>query len=147
MTLTLTEQAFRGVPSFVAESDGQTVYTVRGKALSLRESLVIHDADDQPVARLVAGWPLKGYKLLTDDGELAGAGALGGIGVHGPGRLALKGDPRGDYVLIDGRRIVASVQGKTWSLTHRYTLDVPDDAEALLAVGLAVSVHLLARDA
>lgn len=130
----------------VTAEPGQTLYTVRAKTLSLRDRLTLRDAAGEAVAVLAAGWA-GGYTLTI--GETPAARIRGGRSpavelLDGRGRFTVTGDVAGrEYRVADRRTVLLTVSKALCSLTDHYALDVPEPADLLLAVGLAVAWHRL----
>lgn len=145
MRLQLTEQWPSVTDTFVAaDESGQAVYTVKAKTLSLRDKLTVRDSGGQPVATvqagLLGGW---GVSVAGQDAAKISSGRLPRVELlDGRGRYSITGDVSGrEYKIADRRQVLATVSKSFFSLTDRYGLDVPDPADALLAVAVAVALH------
>lgn len=122
---------------------GRLCYSVKAKTFGLRDTLTILGGDGRPAARLSAGW-VGGWTLAAADGsELAKIRGGARPQVEAGGVVyKVTGDVAGfEYQITDRTRVLATVSKRFFSLTDRYGLDVPQEADALLAVGLVVALH------
>lgn len=130
--------------TFEARDEAGTVqFRVRARTFGLRDTLTLEGADGRPAARLVAGWT-GGWSLVDPEGtELAriGGGARPSITAGGQ-RYEVRGDVAGrEYQITDRQRVLATVSKRFFSLADQYGLEVPEAADTLLAVAIAVACH------
>ncbi|NUP99701.1 MAG: hypothetical protein HUU35_07595 [Armatimonadetes bacterium] len=149
MRLKLTEKWPAVTDTFVAaDESGQPLYTVTAKTFALRDTLHLRDAHGQIAASVQAGW-LGGYRVVSGERELAtiSGGSPPRVQVAEAGSFVVAGDIAGrEYKIADRSRVLATVSRKIFSLAEQYGLDVPDPADALLAVAVAVALHRRQHD-
>jgi uncharacterized protein YxjI len=125
------------------DEHGKLCYSVKAKVFGLRDALTILGPDGRPAAKLSAGW-VSGWTLAAADGAALasiGGGSRPTIEASGQ-KYRVVGDVAGrEYQVTDKRRVLATVSKKLVSLTDQYGLEVPDPADTLLAVGIAVALH------
>ena len=144
MRYQLTAQWPAVTDTFEARDEhGTLCYSVKAKVFGLRDALTILGSDGRAAAKVTAGW-VGGWKLEAADGsELAAIG--GGLRpkISAGGRdYKVMGDVAGwEYQVTDKQRVLATVSKKFFSLTDKYGLEVPDPADTLLAIGIAVALH------
>ena len=143
MKLALKQKVFSLKESFqVLDEEGNPVYEVAGKLLSLGHKLTVTDMDGQEVAyihqkvlSLVPKYFIEillkpHYTLETDSGK-----------------WEIRGDFMAhEYEMKRGRDVAAAVTKKWFTWGDTYLLDVDDDADVLTALGVMIAIDCIESD-
>ena len=156
MVLAVKQKVFSLREKFqVMDADGAPVYEVKGKLISWGHKLTVSDMNGTPVAhihqKVISLVPkyfieleggeeveLKGhitllrphYTLETPDGNWEVRGAFG----------------EHEYTMTRGDATVATVAKKWFSWGDTYTLEVDDDRDALVALGVLIAIDCVMQD-
>jgi uncharacterized protein YxjI len=164
MRYVIRERFFRlGEDSDITDEQGQPVYYVDGKVLTLHDTLIVRDRAGTEVARvqrqLVALRPT--YHITRQGQEVAEVRKRlfspfvdrFTIDIPGPDDLSMTGDLfEHEYTITRGDQVVATVSKRWLSLTDTYGVDIAageDDVlilTSVLALDLAEDRERRARD-
>jgi uncharacterized protein YxjI len=142
-----------GQDSDVTDEDGRPVLRVDGKALSLRERLVLRDPDGREVAevrrKFVATRPT--YEVSIGGEEAARIrkklftpfGDRYTVDIPGPDDLELVGDLLNhDYAVRRGDEVVATVSKGYFTIRDTYAVDVAAGENDLLILASVLALEL-----
>lgn len=153
MEFVLQQKVFSLHESFtVKDIDGNALYEVKGKLLSWGHKLTVKDLDGQEVMHVnekVLSFPTK-YTLETADGqEVALHAHITLLRAH----YTLE-TPNGDwdihgdfvdhnYEMRCGDTTIATVHQKILSWGDCYEISVPNDSDAMLALGIVLAIDCI----
>ena len=153
MRYVIREKLFRlGEDSDITDEQGQVVYHVDGKILSLRNTLVVRDQSGEEVARverkLIALRPT--YNISMQGQEVAVRKHLFSpfvdrftIDVPGPHDLHMSGNLFDhEYTIERDNRVVATVSKRWFSITDTYGVDMAPDEDPVLILASVLALDL-----
>ena len=156
MKLALKENVFSLKESFqVLNEEGNPVYEVAGKLLSLGHKLTVTDMDGQEVAYIhqkVLSLTPKYFMEISGQEEAELKGHITLLKPHytletDSGKWEIRGDfTAHEYEMKRGREEAASVAKKWFSWGDTYLLDVADDADVLTALGVMLAIDCIESD-
>ena len=155
MKLALKQKVFSLKESFsVMDEEGTPVYQVSGKLISVGHKLTVQDMDGQEAAYIhqkVLSLVPK-YFIEVDGQEMELKGHITLLKPHytletDSGNWEIRGDfVQHEYEMKRGREVVATVTRKWLSWGDTYLLDVPDERDALIALGVMVAIDCVNAD-
>ena len=153
MRYLIRERLFRlGEDSDITDEQGQPVYHVDGKVLSLRNTLVVRDHAGAEVARverqLIALRPT--YRIIRGDQEAAVRKHLFSpfvdrftIDLPGPHDLTMTGSLfEHEYTITRDGQVVATVSKRWVSLTDTYGVEIAPGEDDLLILASVLALDL-----
>ena len=156
MKLALKQKVFSLKESFqVMDEEGNPIYEVAGKLLSIGHKLTVTDMDGQEVAYIhqkVLSLVPKYFIEISGQEEVELKGHITLLKPHytletDSGKWEIRGDfTAHEYEMKRGRDVVASVAKQWFSWGDTYLLDVPDDADALTALGVMIAIDCIESD-
>ena len=156
MKLALKEKVFSLKEAFTVMNEaGDPVYEVSGKLLSVGHKLTVSDMDGQEVAYIhqkVLSLVPKYFIEVAGQEEVELKGHITLLKPHytleAPDeKWEIRGDfTAHEYEMKRGRDVVASVAKQWFSWGDTYLLDVPDDADALPALGVMLAIDCIESD-
>lgn len=142
-----------GEDSDITDKQGQPVYRVDGKVLSLHNTLVVRDLDGSEVARverqLVALRPT--YHITREGQEIAEVRQKlfspfvdrFSIDIPGPDDLTMTGSLlEHEYTITRGGTVVATVSKRWISLTDTYGVEIAPGEDAVLLLASVLALDL-----
>lgn len=153
MEMVLQQKVFPLHEAFTIKNvDGETLYNVKGKLLTWGHKLTVSDTADQPVMYVnekVMAIPTK-YTLETADGrEMELRAHLTLLRAHytlqmPDGDWEIKGDfVDHNYEMHRGDALVATVHQKILSWGDCYEISVPNDDDAMAALGVVLAIDCI----
>ena len=156
MQLTIQQKVFSLREAFaIMDGEGNKLYEVKGKILSIGHKLTVSDLDENPVMHIhqkVLSLVPK-YFLEPEGGEEVEL--KGHITLLKPhytlelpgGDWEICGDfTAHEYEITCGDRLVAAVHQQWFSWGDCYELTVNDDADAMLALGVMLAIDCVDAD-
>ena len=154
MRYVIRERFFRlGEDSDITDEQGQPVYHVDGKVLTLHDTLIVRDLAGTEVARvqrqLVALRPT--YHITGQGQEIAEVRKKlfspfvdrFTIDIPGPDDLSMTGDLfEHEYTITRGDQVVATVSKRWLSLTDTYGVDIAPGEDDLLILTSVLALDL-----
>jgi uncharacterized protein YxjI len=154
MRYVIRERFFHlGEDSDITDEQGQPVYHVDGKLLTLHDTLIVRDRAGSEVARvrrqLVALRPT--YHITRHGQEVAEVRKKlispfvdrFTIDIPGPDDLSMTGDLFAhEYTITRGDQVVATVSKRWLSLTDTYGVDVSPEEDDLLLLASVLALDL-----
>jgi len=154
MRYVIRERFFRlGEDSDITDEQGQPVYHVDGKVLTLHDTLIVRDLAGTEVARvqrqLVALRPT--YHITRQGQEVAEVRKKlfspfvdrFTIDIPGPDDLSMTGDLfEHEYTITRGDQVVATVSKRWLSLTDTYGVDIAPGEDDLLILTSVLALDL-----
>jgi uncharacterized protein YxjI len=154
MRYVIRERFFRlGEDSDITDEQGQAVYYVDGKVLTLHDTLIVRDRAGTEVARvqrqLVALRPT--YHITRQGQEVAEVRKKlfspfvdrFTIDIPGPDDLSMTGDLfEHEYTITRGDQVVATVSKRWLSLTDTYGVDIAPGEDDLLILTSVLALDL-----
>jgi len=154
MRYVIRERFFRlGEDSDITDEQGQPVYHVDGKVLTLHDTLIVRDLAGTEVARvqrqLVALRPT--YHITGQGQEIAEVRKKlfspfvdrFTIDIPGPDDLSMTGDLfEHEYTITRGDQVVATVSKRWLSLTDTYGVDIAAGEDDLLILASVLALDL-----
>lgn len=143
---------------WIENEGGQKVYKVDGKALRIRKTLEFEDAKGKKLAmikeRLLA---IKDTMVIEDaNGRdiatvkkalIAPLRDKWNVNVKGGKDLVVQGDILDlEYSIKQGRRKVAEVSKKWFTLTDTYGVEIEEEQNDILILAVAVAIDMMAHD-
>lgn len=156
MQLTIQQKVFSLREAFaIMDGEGNKLYEVKGKILSIGHKLTVSELDENPVMHIhqkVLSLVPK-YFLEPEGGEEVEL--KGHITLLKPhytlelpgGDWEIRGDfTAHEYEITCGDRLVAAVHQQWFSWGDCYELTVNDDADAMLALGVMLAIDCVDAD-
>jgi len=154
MRYVIRERFFRlGEDSDITDEQGQPVYHVDGKVLTLHDTLIVRDLAGTEVARvqrqLVALRPT--YHITRQGQEVAEVRKKlfspfvdrFTVDIPGPDDLSMTGDLfEHEYTITRGDQVVATVSKRWLSLTDTYGVDIAPGEDDLLILTSVLALDL-----
>ena len=153
MRYTVREKFFRvGQDNDINDENGNPVFRVDGKALSLRNLMIVKDLQGNEVARVhrkLASWMPRYEMDLTGSGTAVLQRKLSNpfrpkwsVTVPGQAEMQLTGNLTGhDFTMQRDGSMVATVSRKWVSMTATYGVDVADGQNDLLALCVVLALE------
>ena len=142
-----------GEDSDITDEQGQPVYHVDGKVLTLHNTLIVRDQEGTEVARvqrhLVALRPT--YEITRQGQEVAEVRKKlfspfvdrFTIDIPGPDDLSMTGDLfEHEYTITRGDQVVATVSKRWLSLTDTYSVDIAPGEDDVLILASVLALDL-----
>lgn len=156
MKLALKQKVFSLKEAFtVLNEDGEALYEVSGKLISLGHKLTIRDMAGQEVAyihqKLLALVP----KYFIEESGREEAELKGHITLFKPhytletdtGKWEIRGDFMAhEYEMKRGKEVVATVRQQWFSWGDTYLLEIEDDTDALTALSVMIAIDCIQAD-
>ena len=156
MKLALKEKVFSLREAFqVMDEEGNPIYEVIGKLLSVGHKLTVTDMDGQEAAYIhqkVLSLVPKYFIEVNGQEEVELKGHITLFKPHytleaEDGKWEIRGDFMAhEYEMKRGRDVVATVTKKWFSWGDTYLLDVADDADVLPALGVMLAIDCIESD-
>lgn len=156
MKLALKEKVFSLREAFqVMDEEGNPIYEVIGKLLSVGHTLTVTDMDGQEAAYIhqkVLSLVPKYFIEVNGQEEVELKGHITLFKPHytleaEDGKREIRGDFMAhEYEMKRGRDVVATVTKKWFSWGDTYLLDVADDADVLPALGVMLAIDCIESD-
>ncbi len=143
---------------WIENSKGQKVFKVDGKALRIRKTLEFGDANGRKLAqikeRLLA---IKDTMVIEDPSGkdiavvkkalIAPLRDKWNVNVKGGDDLVVQGDILDlEYDIKQGRKKVAEVSKKWFTITDTYGVEIADGQNDILILAIAIAVDMMAHD-
>lgn len=143
---------------WIENAKGQMVFKVDGKALRIRKTLVFEDANGKKLAqikeRLLA---IKDTMVIEDaNGRdiatvrkalIAPLRDKWNVNVRGGEDLVVQGNILDlEYTIKQGRKKVAEVSKKWFTLTDTYGVDIAEGQNDILILAVAIAIDMMAHD-
>ena len=156
MKLALKQKVFSLKEAFtVMNEDGDPIYQVAGKLISVGHKLTVRDLDGQEAAYIhqkVLSLVPKYFIEVNGQEEVELKGHITLFKPHytleaEDGKWEIRGDFMAhEYEMKRGRDVVATVTKKWFSWGDTYLLDVADDADVLPALGVMLAIDCIESD-
>ena len=156
MKLALKEKVFSLREAYqVMDEEGNPIYEVIGKLLSVGHKLTVTDMDGQEAAYIyqkVLSLVPKYFIEVNGQEEVELKGHITLFKPHytleaEDGKWEIRGDFMAhEYEMKRGRDVVATVTKKWFSWGDTYLLDVADDADVLPALGVMLAIDCIESD-
>ena len=156
MKLALKQKVFSLKESFqVMDEEGNPIYEVAGKLLSIGHKLTVTDMDGQEVAYIhqkVLSLVPKYFIEISGQEEVELKGHITLLKPHytletDSGKWEIRGDFMAhEYEMKRGRGVAAAVTKKWFTWGDTYLLDVDDDADVLTALGVMIAIDCIESD-
>ena len=156
MKLALKQKVFSLKESFqVMDEEGNPIYEVAGKLLSIGHKLTVTDMDGQEVAYIhqkVLSLVPKYFIEISGQEEVELKGHITLLKPHytletDSGKWEIRGDfIAHEYEMKRGRDVAAAVTKKWFTWGDTYLLDVDDDADVLTALGVMIAIDCIESD-
>jgi len=143
---------------WIENANGQKVFKVDGKALRIRKTLEFEDANGKKLARIKERLiSIKDTMVIEDaNGKnvatvkkalIAPLRDKWNVNVKGGADLVVQGNILDlEYDIKQGRRKVAEVSKKWFTITDTYGVDIEDGQNDILILAIAVAIDMMAHD-
>jgi len=143
---------------WIEDASGRKVYKVDGKALRIRKTLEFEDANGKKLAQIkerllsikdtMVIEDAKGKDIATVKKALiAPLRDKWDVNVKGGKDLTVQGNILDlEYDIKQGRRKVAEVSKKWFTLTDTYGVEIADGQNDILILAIAVAIDMMAHD-
>lgn len=143
---------------WIENAKGQKVYKVDGKALRLRKTLVFEDAKGRTLAQIKERILAIKDTMVIEDSHGREAATVRkalmaplrdkwNVNVKGGEDLVVQGNILDlEYSIRQGRRKVAEVSKKWFTITDTYGVEIADGQNNILLLAVAIAVDMMAHD-
>jgi uncharacterized protein YxjI len=143
---------------WIENEKGQKAFKVDGKALRLRKTLEFEDANGRKLARIKERiLAIKNTMVIEDAGGrdiatvkkalIAPLRDKWNVNVKGGEDLVVQGNILDlEYTIKQGRRKVAEVSRKWFTITDTYGVDIAEGQNDILILAVAIAVDMMAHD-
>lgn len=143
---------------WIENAKGQKVFKVDGKALRIRKTLVFEDAKGRKLAQIKERILAIKDTMVIEDANgrdiatvkkalIAPLRDKWNVNVKGGDDLVVRGNILDlEYSIRRGRRKVAEVSKKWFTLTDTYGVEIADGQNDILILAIAIAVDMMAHD-
>ncbi|HKJ38767.1 MAG TPA: LURP-one-related family protein [Anaerolineales bacterium] len=143
---------------WIENANGQKVFKVDGKALRIRKTLEFEDANGKKLARIKERLISIKDTMVIEDAKgkdvatvkkalIAPLRDKWNVNVKGGADLVVQGNILDlEYDIKQGRRKVAEVSKKWFTITDTYGVDIEDGQNDILILAIAVAIDMMAHD-
>ncbi|HKI54682.1 MAG TPA: LURP-one-related family protein [Anaerolineales bacterium] len=143
---------------WIENQKGEKVYKVDGKTLRIRKTLMFEDANGKRLAQIKERLLAIKDTMVIEDAKgkdiatvkkalIAPLRDKWNVDVKGGDDLIVQGNILDlEYDIKDGRKKIAEVSKKWFSITDTYGVEIKDGQDDILILAVAVAIDMMAHD-